>query len=68
MAKRLSDSAQRELVAAVRARYGARAPSVTQEILRELAAITGYQHNSTINILTREGAESAALASEVSAR
>jgi hypothetical protein len=51
MAKRLSGSARRELVAAVRARYGANAPSVKREILREFSAITGYHRKSAIRIL-----------------
>ena len=46
MAKGLSGSARRELVAAVRARYAASAPSVKREILREFAAITGYHRTA----------------------
>jgi len=57
MAKRLSGSARRELVAAVRARYRAAAPSVKREILREFAAITGYHRKSAIRILNDEGDE-----------
>lgn len=59
MAKRLSGSARRELVAAVRARYGASAPSVKREILREFSAITGYHRKSAIRILNGDGGESA---------
>jgi len=58
MAKRLSGSARRELVAAVRARYGASAPSVKREILREFSAITGYHRKSAIRILNDDGGES----------
>jgi hypothetical protein len=58
MAKRLSGSARRELVAAVRARYGASAPSVKREILREFSAITGYHRKSAIRILNEDGGES----------
>jgi hypothetical protein len=59
MARKLSGSARRELVAAVRTRYGASAPSVKRTILREFAAITGYHRKSVIRILNGNGNESA---------
>ena len=55
MAKGLSGSARRELVAAVRAR--ASAPSVKREILREFSAITGHR-KSEIRILNYDGGKS----------
>ena len=61
MAKRLSGSARRELVAAVQARYGASAPSVKRGILREFAAITGYHRKSAIRILNNEATERASV-------
>jgi hypothetical protein len=51
MAKRLSRTARRELIAAVRGRYLASTPPVKREILREFAAITGYHRKSAIRIL-----------------
>jgi hypothetical protein len=51
MAKRLSGTARRELIAAVRGRYLASTPPVKREILREFAAITGYHRKSAIRIL-----------------
>lgn len=51
MAKRLSGTVRRELVAAVRARYRAGGPSVKREILREFSTITGYHRKSAIRIL-----------------
>jgi hypothetical protein len=51
MAKRLSGSARRELIAAVRGRYLASTPPAKREILREFAAITGYHRKSAIRIL-----------------
>lgn len=57
MARKLSGSARRELVAAVRARYVASAPSVKRTILREFAAITGYHRKSAIRILNGSGSE-----------
>ena len=59
MAKRLSGSARRELIAAVRGRYLASAPPAKREILREFAAITGYHRKSAIRILNG-GAEDGA--------
>ena len=56
-AKKLSGSARRELVAAVRARYRASDPSAKREILREFAAITGYHRKSAIRILSDHGRE-----------
>lgn len=57
MARKLSGSARRELVSAVRARYVASAPSVKRTILREFAAITGYHRKSAIRILNGSGSE-----------
>jgi hypothetical protein len=56
-AKKLSGSARRELVTAVRARYRASDPSAKREILREFAAITGYHRKSAIRILSDHGRE-----------
>jgi hypothetical protein len=55
MAKRLSGTARRELIAAVRGRYLASTPPVKREILREFAAITGYHRKSAIRILNGGG-------------
>jgi hypothetical protein len=58
MAKRLSGSARRELIVAVRGRYSTSAPSVKREILREFVAITGYHRKSAIRILNGNGCDS----------
>ena len=51
MTKRLSGTARRELIAAVRGRYLASTRPIKREILREFSAITGYHHKSAIRIL-----------------
>jgi GNAT superfamily N-acetyltransferase len=51
MAKRLSGTARRELIAAVSVRYLVSSPPAKREILREFAAITGYHRKSAIRIL-----------------
>jgi hypothetical protein len=61
MGKRLSGSARRELIAAVRGRYATSAPSVKREILREFAAITGYHRKSAIRILNGNGDDCVAI-------
>ena len=61
MGKRLSGSARRELIVAVRGRYATSAPSVKREILREFAAITGYHRKSAIRILNCNGEDSVAI-------
>jgi len=62
MAKRLSGSARRELIAAVRGRYLASAPPAKREILREFAAIAGYHRKSAIRILNGDADENDAVA------
>jgi hypothetical protein len=51
MAKRLSTSTRRELIAAVLGRYLSSTPPAKREILREFGAITGYHRKSAIRIL-----------------
>ena len=58
MATRLSGSARRELIVAVRGRYSTSAPSVKRTILREFVAITGYHRKSALRILNGDGCDS----------
>jgi hypothetical protein len=58
MATRLSGSARRELIVAVRGRYSTSAPSVKRTILREFVAISGYHRKSALRILNGDGCDS----------
>ena len=61
MKKRLSGTARRELIAAVRGRYLTSTSPVEREILREFAAITGYHRKSAIRILNDSGQDGIAV-------
>jgi hypothetical protein len=53
MARRLSMAARRELVAAIRQRYGAATRRKKARILDELVAVAGYHRKHAIRVLSR---------------